>query len=231
MKSSCTIERFLLSARRVEGGYEINGTLPWVSNLGADHVFVTGCPVEGDGRLLFFVVDCKQEGFKLIDGVRFTALEGTRTLACQFRTVRIDDRRVLAHPEQGAAYLQRIQPGMILAQLGMGLGLIRDCIALIERVGRTHSHINCFEDDQAETLQAALDDAEAETFRLAALLDAGAAAPATPIGSPKCCACVWPAENLRYGPPTPPCCIRAPAAISLPPRPSAASGKPISSPS
>ncbi|MGB4468063.1 MAG: acyl-CoA dehydrogenase family protein [Azovibrio sp.] len=180
MKSSCTIERFLLSARRVEGGYEINGTLPWVSNLGADHVFVTGCPVEGDGRLLFFVVDCKQEGFKLIDGVRFTALEGTRTLACQFRTVRIDDRRVLAHPEQGAAYLQRIQPGMILAQLGMGLGLIRDCIALIERVGRTHSHINCFEDDQAETLQAALDDAEAETFRLAALLDAGAAAPATP---------------------------------------------------
>ena len=39
LKSSCEIERFLLSAKRVEGGYEINGTLPWVSNLGDDHVF------------------------------------------------------------------------------------------------------------------------------------------------------------------------------------------------
>ncbi|MCB4358789.1 acyl-CoA dehydrogenase family protein [Quatrionicoccus australiensis] len=174
-KSCCEIERFLLTARRVEGGYEINGTLPWVSNLGDDHVFVTGCPVDGDGRLLFFIVKCNQAGFKLVDGAHFTALEGTRTLACQFRNVRIDDSRVLAHPEHAATYLQRIQPGMILAQLGMGLGLIRDCIALIERAGRTHQHINCFEDDQVEELQAALSGAEAETFRLAAQLDAGPA--------------------------------------------------------
>lgn len=179
-KSCCEIERFLLTARRVEGGYEINGTLPWVSNLGDDHVFVTGCPVDGDGRLLFFIVKCNQEGFKLVDGAHFTALEGTRTLACQFRNVKIDDNRVLAHPDQAATYLQRIQPGMILAQLGMGLGLIRDCIALIERAGRTHQHINCFEDDQVEDLQAALSGAEAETFRLAAQLDAGPAPEALP---------------------------------------------------
>lgn len=179
-KSCCEIERFLLTARRVEGGYEINGTLPWVSNLGDEHVFVTGCPVDGDGRLLFFIVKCNQEGFKLVDGAHFTALEGTRTLACQFRNVKIDDNCVLAHPEQAATYLQRIQPGMILAQLGMGLGLIRDCIALIERAGRTHQHINCFEDDQVEELQAALSGAEAETFRLAAQLDAGPAPEALP---------------------------------------------------
>lgn len=175
LKSCCEIERFLLSARRVGGDYEINGTLPWVSNLGDDHIFVTGCPVEGDrdGRLVFFVVDCSQPGFKLVDGVHFTALEGTRTLACQFRKVRIADSRVLAHPEQAASYLARIQPGMILAQLGMGIGLVRDCIRLIEAVGRTHQHINQFEDDQADDLRQALASAEAETFRLAALLDAG----------------------------------------------------------
>lgn len=172
-KSCCEIERFLLSARRVDGGYEVNGTLPWVSNLGDDHVFVTGCPVDGDGRLVFIAVRCNQTGFKLVEGVNFTALEGTRTLACQFRNVRIDDARVLAHPEQASEYLGRIQPGMILAQLGMGLGLIRDCIRLIERVGKTHQHINCFEDDQADELSTALAGAEAETFRLAARLDAG----------------------------------------------------------
>lgn len=172
-KSCCEIERFLLSAQRVEGGYVINGTLPWVSNLGDDHIFVTGCPVEGDGRLVFFIVQCNQPGFKLVNGAQFTALEGTRTLACQFRNVRIDDARVLAHPEQAASYLSRIQPGMILAQLGMGIGLIRDCIHLIDSAGRTHEHINRYEEDQADELRAALAGAEAEVFRLATLLDQG----------------------------------------------------------
>lgn len=172
-KSCCEIERFLLTAKRVDGGYEINGTLPWVSNLGDDHIFVTGCPVEGDGRLLFFIVHCKQPGFKLVDGAHFTALEGTRTLACQFRGVRIADSRVLAHPDQSAEYLTRIQPGMILAQLGMGLGLIRDCIRLIDSAGRTHEHINRFETDQADALRIELGAAEAATFRLARRLDAG----------------------------------------------------------
>lgn len=179
-KSCCEIERFLLTAKRVDGGYEINGTLPWVSNLGNDHIFVTGCPVDGDGRLLFFIVQCNQPGFKLVDGAHFTALEGTRTLACQFRNVRIDDNRVLAHPEQSAEYLTRIQPGMILAQLGMGLGLIRDCIRLIDSAGKTHQHINSFENDQAEELRIALADAEEKTFRLASRLDSGPQADALP---------------------------------------------------
>jgi hypothetical protein len=176
-KSCCEIERFLLSAKRVDGGYEINGTLPWVSNLGPDHVFVTGCPVEGEagvdgkGRLVFFAVRCDQPGFKLQDGAHFTALEGTRTFACQFRGVRIDDARVLAHPAQSRDFLVRIQPGMILAQMGMGLGLIEDCIRLIESAGRTHSHINAYVDDQADELRAALDGARGETLRLAALAD------------------------------------------------------------
>lgn len=172
LKSSCEIERFLLSAKRVDGGYEISGTLPWVSNLGDDHVFVTGCPVEGDGRLVFVVVHCNQDGFRLIHGAEFMALEGTRTFACQFKGVRIDDANVLAHPEHSQAYLLRIQPGMILAQMGMGIGLVRDCIGLIDAVDRTHSHVNCFETEQVADLREALDAAEAETFRLAALLDA-----------------------------------------------------------
>ena len=171
-KSNCEIERFLLTARRVDGGYEINGTLPWVSNLGEDHIFVTGCPVDGDGRLVFFIARCNQEGFKLVDAAHFTALEGTRTLACQFRQVFIPDSEVLAHPDASAGYLARIQPGMFLSQLGMGIGLIRDCIRLIENVGKTHAHINAFEDDQADELQAALSGAEQEIFRLAARLDA-----------------------------------------------------------
>ena len=179
-KSSCDIERFLLSAKRIEGGYEINGNLPWVSNLGENHVFVTGCPVEGDGRLIFFAVHCNQLGFQLKNSAHFTALEGTRTFACQFRNVVINDARILAQPDQSKAYLLRIQPGMILAQMGMGLGLIRDCVRLIESCSRTHQHINCFETDQADDLCVTLDAAEAETTRLATVLDANPAMEALP---------------------------------------------------
>jgi alkylation response protein AidB-like acyl-CoA dehydrogenase len=171
LKSCGEIERFLLSARRVEGGYEVSGTLPWVSNLGADHVFVTGCPVKDDDGLVFFVVRCNQPGFKLQEGAHFTALEGTRTFACQFRGVRIDDARVLAHPDQSRDYLARIQPGMILAQMGMGLGLVEDCIRLIDSAGRTHRHINQYVDDQADELRAALATARTDTLRFAALAD------------------------------------------------------------
>lgn len=173
LKSNVEIERFLLTATRVEGGYVINGTLPWVSNLGADHIFVTGCPVDGDGRLVFFVVQCDQPGFRLVSGTHFAALEGTATFGCQFRGVRIDDRHVLAHPAESVEYLARIQPGMILGQTGMGLGLVRDCIRMVEQAGRTHAHINQYETDQAEDLSGVLEALEGEVERLATALDAG----------------------------------------------------------
>ena len=167
LKSCCEIERFLLSAKRVAGGYEINGTLPWVSNLGSDHIFVTGCPLQGDTRLVFLVVDCSQDGFKLVEGTHFTALEGTRTFACQFDNVFIEDVNVLAHPEQSAEYIKRIQPGMILAQLGMGFGLIQDCIREIEHAAKTHSHINCYEQEQANFLKSELNNAVSSAESLA----------------------------------------------------------------
>ena len=167
LKSASEIESYLLGAERVDGGYVINGTLPWVSNLGDDHIFVTGCPVQGDGRLVFFVVDCRQPGFTLVEGAHFAGLEGTRTLACQFRGVRIDDARVLAHPAESAAYMARIKPGMILAQMGMCLGLVRECISLIDESDRAGSHVNQFLDDRAATLRGELQAAEAQTLALA----------------------------------------------------------------
>ena len=167
LKSNTGIERALLKARRIPGGYVINGNLPWVSNLGEGHYFVTGCPLENDGRLVFFVVDCMQQGFRLIEGTRFTALDGTGTLACQFRDCVIDDRRVLAHAENSVAYLAKIKPGMILGQMGMGLGLIQSCIDLIVAVSSVQSSVNQYLDDQAEDLLVALKFAYQETYRLA----------------------------------------------------------------
>jgi hypothetical protein len=180
LKANAGIERALLKARRVSGGYVVNGNLPWVSNLGKGHYFVTGCPLENDGGVVFFVVDCNQEGFRLVEGAHFTALEGTGTLACQFRDCLISDNRVLAHAEDSVAYLAKIKPGMILGQMGMGLGLISSCIDLIAAVSSVQSSLNQYLDDQADDLLEVLASAHQETYRLAALLDADPNAPVLP---------------------------------------------------
>lgn len=173
IKSYDEIEAYRLSARRVEGGYEINGVLPWVSNLGADHFFTTGCPVvnaaEGEGPV-FVVVDCAQPGFKLVECAHFLALDSTRTMACHFKDVFIPDSRVLAHPAESRAYVRRIKPGMILGQMGMGLGLAEACIELMRQSNRTHSHVNCHLDDQVDDLAPLLAEAQQTTHRLAQAL-------------------------------------------------------------
>ncbi len=171
LKFKCGIERALLKATRIDGGYQINGNLPWVSNLAPGHVFVTGCPVENDGRLVFFVVETRRDGFRLVEGAHFTAMEGTGTLACQFRDYRLDDEQVLAQPEESETYLAKIKPGMILAQMGMGLGLIKGCVDLIESANKTCSETNTFLDDQADHLSVELAAAEMETYRLTQCLD------------------------------------------------------------
>lgn len=171
LKFKSGIERALLKARRVPGGYEINGNLPWVSNLGPGHVFVTGCPVEDDGRLMFFLVETQRHGFRLVEGAHFTAMEGTGTLACQFRDYWVEDEHVLAQPDGSESYLSKIKPGMILAQMGMGLGLIRACIDLIESANKSSVLTNQYLDDQAEELADELVIADWETYRLTRLLD------------------------------------------------------------
>jgi hypothetical protein len=172
MKSCDEIEDYRLLARRVPGGYVVNGVLPWVSNLGPDHIFVTGCPVEGEQGLAFVIVDCAAPDFKLVECAHFVALDGTRTLACQFKDTFIPEGRVLAHPDASAAYLRRIKPGMILAQMGMGLGLVDACAEMMRQSNRTHAHVNAFLDDQVDDIATALSAARDATFDLAATLDA-----------------------------------------------------------
>ena len=172
MKSCDEIEESRLTAKRVPGGYAVNGVLPWVSNLGPDHIFVTGCPVEGEKGLAFVVVDCAAPDFKLVECAHFVALDGTRTLACHFKDTFIPEARVLAHPDASAAYLRRIKPGMILAQMGMGLGLVDACADMMRQSNRTHAHVNAFLDDQADDIANALSAARDATYDLAATLDA-----------------------------------------------------------
>jgi len=160
MKAFYGIERIRLKGRRVNGGYEVKGLLPWVSNLGTDHYFGAIFEVEGDHESrVMAVIDCANPGVKITQNDNFVALDGTRTYAVQIRDAFIPDEMVLADPIDG--YLQRIRAGFILLQAGMAFGLIRGCIKLMQQVKGSLGHVNQYIEKQPEDFEAELAGLEA----------------------------------------------------------------------
>jgi alkylation response protein AidB-like acyl-CoA dehydrogenase len=166
MKHFAEIEKIALTAERKPGGYVLNGLLPWVSNIGTGQPFGIAAQLlsEEDDYLMAIVSD-RFAGLSLRENSHFIALEGSGTFTCVFKEVFIPDEQVLAVP--CADYVQRIRPGFILTQVGMGLGLIADCINMIEATHSRLGHVNRFLDDQAEDLAAELAIARRKTYTLA----------------------------------------------------------------
>jgi len=167
MKAFAGIEELRLKGKRVDGGYVVNGSLPWVSNLGGDHVFGTLFELEGTAskRTVMALVDCASEGFTLRLSAHFTALEGTRTFACIFENVFIPDDMII--DDDGAAFLKRARAGIVLLQFGMGVGNIQSCIDLCRDVEPVLGHVNGYLDDRPDELQENLDDAVDAVIALA----------------------------------------------------------------
>lgn len=176
MKSRAAIEDNRLKAVRVDGGYVVNGTLPWVSNIGLDHYFHVGVDVAGETGLLIVLVKGDSAGLTLRQNAHFTAMEGTNTFACQFRDVFVGDDRVVVHPPEFARFRARTKPAFVLMQMGMGLGLVDACVEMMRRSNKTHAHVNCFLDDQVEDIEATLLAARTASYRLADRIDADTAA-------------------------------------------------------
>ena len=59
----------------------VRGVLPWVSNLGADHVFGAICEVEDDSQRVMFLADCAGQGVTLKPCEPFLAMDGMGTYA------------------------------------------------------------------------------------------------------------------------------------------------------
>ncbi|MEX0449679.1 acyl-CoA dehydrogenase family protein [Spiribacter sp. 221] len=171
MKNVAAIEELKIRARRVEGGYLANGTLPWVSNLASHHVFAAVFLEPDSERRVMALIDCAQTGFSLKQCAEFIALEGSGTYACHFEDVFIPDDQVISH--DAAAFLPRIRAGFVLLQMGMPLGVIEACIEIMEDMSRTHAHVNAFLDEQPDNLRTELEDLRGAVNALAAEVASG----------------------------------------------------------
>jgi hypothetical protein len=177
MKSCVGIEEARLKAKRVDGGYVINGVLPWVSNIGLDHWFHMGATLPDTPGLMIGLVHGSTPGLTLTQNAHFIGMEGTNTFACQFRDVFLPDSRVVCHADEFSAFRDRTKSAFILLQMGMGMGLIDACVAMMKRSDRTHGHVNRFLDVQADALGAELDAARAATYALAEKIERDGSAP------------------------------------------------------
>ena len=169
MKSYAQIESLLLKATPVAGGYVVNGTLPWVSNLGPDHACgVLAAVMDGDelaGREVMFLLRCNAPGMELRECPSFSAMEGTGTYALRLTNVFIGADEVMAEPAK--PFIARIRAAFVMLQCGMALGVTQGAIDSIWEVEAQLGHVNQFLEDRPDALQAELDALTARVMKLA----------------------------------------------------------------
>ena len=165
MKTFSGIEPIRLRGRKVAAGYQVTGQLPFVSNLGPGHLFGAIFGAE-DGTHVMALLDTAMDGVRARQRASFVALDGTRTWAVSLHDCHVPESRILAAPAE--TIIPRIRPSFILLQNGLAIGLMRDCLALIERAGRSLGHVNRFLPEQAEPVAEALAALERETEALCA---------------------------------------------------------------
>ena len=166
MKSFCGIEGLKLKGRRVEGGYMVRGALPWVSNLGPDHLF--GAIFEAEGtqpHAVMCLIDCAEAAVTLRSCPSFLSMDGTGTYSVNVRELFVPDSMVLADP--AGPYVEKIRAGFVLLQAGMAIGVVRDCVRMMKEVRKPLGHVNRFLEVQPEDIAAKLTVLEAEVRALA----------------------------------------------------------------
>ncbi len=163
MKHYAGLEPLRLRARRVRGGYLVNGGLPWVSNLGVGHLF--GAVIDAGEERVAALIRVDGERVRLRPSGRFAALEGTATYS-----LRLEDAFVSHDDLLGTladSFVDGIRPGFLLLQLGIAFGIIRGALGDIAKANRSLASINRFLPDQPETLLKDLLALEAEADQLA----------------------------------------------------------------
>lgn len=172
VKHLAGIEKIHLRAQRDGDGYIVNGSLPWVSNVGEGHLAIVAASVEGEGYIMF-AVPSTAAGFETRSCLEFSGLEGTQTLNLRLSNVHVPAGDVLAHPDQFDAYVKLIKPGFVLGQVGMGFGIIEGCLAIMRDSNAGTAHVNIFLDDQESDLAAQLAVLKAQATSLARQAQAG----------------------------------------------------------
>lgn len=120
----------MVRAERVEGGYLIDGHVPWVTGETFYPEFLLGAALS-DGRSLFAIAPLKnQPGVRLSEPMRLAAMESARTVTVDFERFLIPDARVASVAPEG--WIQRNDMINVALQRHFALGCAQAALDLIE---------------------------------------------------------------------------------------------------
>ncbi|ASS76014.1 hypothetical protein CIG75_14275 [Tumebacillus algifaecis] len=164
MKFYAGMENLRLNGERTSSGYRIEGTLPFVSNLGPDAwfgvLFQNGETQRGMAMAASGLVGLTR---KEVDG--FLGLNGTATFSCQFQHVEIPESYILT--DNADELIAKIRPSFLLTQTGVALGVTQASLNSMFALQAKQKGANSFLNHQPEGLQSRLERLTERVERLA----------------------------------------------------------------
>ena len=159
MKTFAGIEKMLLRAKRVQGGYRVSGALPWVSHIGRGQYCgaIAGVYLD-DGSTsheIMFLLRCTDD-VVLRPCPEFSGMEGTSTWGLRLDDYFVGEDALIADPAK--PFIARVRAAFILLQTGWALGVTQGGIESMLEVDPLLVHVNKFLNDRPDDMQAELDD-------------------------------------------------------------------------
>ncbi len=159
MKTFAGIEKMLLRATKVPGGYRVSGALPWVSHIApGQYCGAIAGVVRDDGSTsheIMFLLRCTPE-VVLRHCPEFSGMEGTSTWGVRLDDFFVGQDDLIADPAK--PFIARIRAAFILLQTGMAIGIAQGSIDSMLEVEPLLGHVNQFLHDRPDALQAEFDE-------------------------------------------------------------------------
>lgn len=131
MKYLSGIEELGVRAVPTEAGWQLDGRLPWVTNL-RKRGFVVAAAVELPGGAPFIAaIPDDLAGLIRSEDLQLLGLQSSNTAALQIDALQLERDWLLAGDAR--QYLPRVRPGFLGLQCGMTIGLTRRCLQEVEQ--------------------------------------------------------------------------------------------------
>jgi alkylation response protein AidB-like acyl-CoA dehydrogenase len=128
MKFLSGLEGLQIKARRVAGGFRLDGKLPWVTNLRTEGFHVAAAVEDADtGATLVVSIASDLSGVARSPDLDLMAMRASNTAAVDLVDVAIPDAAVLT--SEARIWLPRVRPAFLGMQCGLSIGLARACLA------------------------------------------------------------------------------------------------------
>lgn len=127
--------------------WQLNGFLPWVSNLHSDHFVVAIAAQRQNQNPAIFLIHNHDEGVNRSEDLKLHSLQGSNTASVHINNCTVNKANLLA--ENAHEFIQKIRPQFLTLQSALSTGLSLRCIAQV----LAHPKLSAVNQNQALALR------------------------------------------------------------------------------